>query len=167
MTSCSHSGHCDKKHRFQGKNLPDLKPFRTSVHNLLQKLKWAYKYRADFSSPKMRLGKRSFTPFCTDPGPLELQALCSAMRSRLLQAGCVAASSCRGLGNVHSNLAGFHRFSFRWLKQSNYRIINTDKDGCFALIRRDDLLAWCSVSSILQPMCQLQKALLVIRAYLS
>ena len=130
---------CHRKHRFQGKKLPQLKQYSESVNALVQKIKWAFWHKDSGENDNIRLGKRSSTPYCKHPGPLRLQSLCSAFRARLMKAGCVAVSSCRGLGALHSNVAGFHKYAMKWLKNSNYSVITTDKDGIFALVNRDEL----------------------------
>ena len=120
-------GGYNRKHRFCSRRNPDLVQFSRDVSNIEQLVLRAW---GIFINDKDQ-GPASVPP--------EVRATARDMQRKLVDSAAVAVMGTAGRHRWFCNESRAVQHARRWLQQSEYRVIKTDKDGGFGLILEDDL----------------------------
>ena len=128
------------KHRFIADSLPSLKGVELAVQQLVHKLKWAWVHRHNNSLHVLpRLGPKSTVP-CMEIVPPEIQAVSRRAANAVLKACRKACQHHRPRDHRFSNFTGLYRLASEWIRDSRWAVVQSDKDGCLALVTRTQLV---------------------------
>ena len=112
-------GGYNRKHRFCSRRNPDLVQFSRDVSNIEQLVLRAW---GIFINDKDQ-GPASVPP--------EVRAMARDMQRKLVDSAAVAVMGTAGRHRWFCNASRAVQHARRWLQQSEYRVIKTDKDGGF------------------------------------
>ena len=134
-----------RKFRIQCKAGPKFSQFVDDITNLQNKIKWAWEHRNSPSVDSSVISKlkRQRTPhFRRQPDPL-VADLCRALRSNLVRAFNSGLKSIAGSRAELSNSKLIFDFTLQWIKDNNMVVVQTDKCGKMAVLKRNEFESMC------------------------
>lgn len=145
-------GAYSRKHCFRSGSNLNLKAATRASRNVVNKIKWAWHF-ADPSLQETLASTSSSRPLCkrdvreyrrlmpdgtvvytTTPG---LDAFCRNVRTTVYEAHLAANKRLARQRDFFSNMPVFRKVALRWLKETGFRAVQSDKDGVFVLIHKD------------------------------
>lgn len=131
-----------RKHVLRGRQAPDLKDVSLAIANWYNKERWKIHFRGSEASPWWHLKqKRRLVPHCPYAIPSREERDLQELTHRVWQACRVARGRAYPDRRGISNVSGIHSIALDLIKPGEIGVLPTDKDGGFALVRKDSLLA--------------------------
>ena len=121
-----------RKHIFIRRRALPLQQYHQAATDMINRLKWAWHFRNTAKGPFVKkLRNRSVCSYNGEKPPPGLNTFANNLRHAVHEAVVRVNHT---LHRLQSNMAGYVKHAFRFVKQQRLHIVQSDKDGVFCVI---------------------------------